>query len=282
MLTSLAPAKINLVLEVLGKFDNGYHEIRSLMQTINLYDTLSFELDDRISLECTEPSLQSPDNLVIQAAELLKEASGYDKGAKIGLEKRIPWGAGLGGGSSDAAATLVALNRLWNLGLGTPDMLKLAVKLGSDAAFFIYGGTAFTEGRGEKVTPLPIRLQERFIMLLPPLPKIRHKTQQLYARLNRQHFTHGQHTDKALEALSSNEVVNPSLMFNVFDGVAFDAFPGLEYYWRRFERAGATNIHLAGSGPIILTPVSSETRAKELHHCLRQEGLEVYPVSAAY
>ncbi len=100
MLTCVAPAKINLVLEVLGKRDDGYHEIRSLVQTISLCDVLSFESADKISFECAESSLQTSDNLVVQAAELLRKIIGYQKGAKIKLEKRIPWGAGLGGGRS--------------------------------------------------------------------------------------------------------------------------------------------------------------------------------------
>src|SRR4030043_1892880 len=154
MLKYLAPAKINLVLEVLSKRADGYHEIRSLIQAINLCDVFSFELADETSFECTEPSLQTSDSLVVQAAELLRKVGGYNKGAKIKLEKRIPWGAGLGGGSSDAAATLSALNRLWNLKLTISDLIEPAARLGSDVPFFIYGGTALIEGRGERVMPL--------------------------------------------------------------------------------------------------------------------------------
>src|SRR4030042_3173845 len=132
MLRYLAPAKINLVLEVLGKRADGYHEIRSLVQTINLCDVLSFELAGKTSFECTEPSLQTSDNLVVQADELLRKISGYRKGEKIKLEKRIPWGAGLGGGSSDAAATLSALNRLWRLKLTILDLIEPAASLGAD------------------------------------------------------------------------------------------------------------------------------------------------------
>src|SRR4030042_350653 len=129
MLRYLAPAKINLVLEVLSKRADGYHEIRSLVQAINLCDVLSFEVADKTSFECAEPSLQTSDNLVVQAAELLRKVGGYTKGAKINLEKRIPWGAGLGGGSSDAATTLSALNKLWGLKLETSDLIELAARL---------------------------------------------------------------------------------------------------------------------------------------------------------
>ena len=279
MLTSLAPAKINLVLEVLGKRDDGYHEIRSLVQTISLCDTISFELASGISLDCTEPSLQTSDNLAVQAAKMLREASGCKKGVKIELEKRIPWGAGLGGGSSDAAITLLALNKLWTLELATPNLVELAAKLGSDVPFFIHKGTALVEGRGEKVTPLVTSPPSWFVLLLPPLPKMPRKTQQLYARLDNHHFTQGQFIGKALEAWPENRQISPSLLFNVFDIIAFDAFPGLEKYWRCFEEAGAIDIHLGGSGPAIFAPVDSETSAEELHHRLCQQGLEAYFVS---
>ena len=279
MLTSLAPAKINLVLEVLSRRDDGYHEIRSLVQIISLCDVLSFGPAKGVSLECTEPGLQTSDNLVIQAAELLRKAGGYEKGVKIGLEKRIPWGAGLGGGSSDAAVTLLALDRLWELELTTSDLTELAAKLGSDVPFFIHKGTALVEGRGEKVTPLLASAPSWFVLLLPPLPQMPHKTQQLYARLDDQHFTEGQFVGKALEAWSQNRQISPFLLFNVFDNIAFDAFPGLEDYWRRFEEAGASDIHLVGSGPALFAPVDNETRAEELHQRLCQQGLEAYSVS---
>ena len=279
MLTSLAPAKVNLVLEVLGKRDDGYHEIRSLVKAIGLCDVLSFEAAEGISLACTEASLQSSDNLVIRAAELLKEISGCNSGVNIGLEKRIPWGVGLGGGSSDAAATLLALNKLWELDSAISDLVGLASRLGSDVPFFIHGGTALVEGRGEKVTPLASSLPSWFVLLLPPLPKMPHKTQQLYSWLHDQHSTDGGFTARAVETWSQNRQVDRSLLFNVFDEVAFDAFPGLEGYWRRFEEAGAAHIHLAGSGPALFAPVGDESEAERLCRLLGQQGLEACSVS---
>ena len=278
MLKYLAPAKINLVLEVLSKRADGYHEIRSLIRAINLCDVLSFELADETSFECTEPSLQTSDNLVVQAAELLKKVSGYNKGAKIKLEKRIPWGAGLGGGSSDGAVTLLALNKLWGLKLTTSDLVELAARLGSDVPFFIHGGTALIEGRGEKVTPLPASVMGWFVLLMPPLPKIPRKTQQLYSRLDARHFTEGQFAGKASKIWSRDRRLSPSLLFNVFDEVAFGAFPGLEDYWRRFEEAGGADIHLVGSGPALFAPVDSEAKAEEICQRLCQQGLEAYAV----
>jgi 4-diphosphocytidyl-2-C-methyl-D-erythritol kinase len=279
MLTCVAPAKINLVLEVLGKRDDGYHEIRSLVQTISLCDVLSFELADKISFECTEPSLQTSDNLVVRAAELLGEISGYKKGAKIKLEKRIPWGAGFGGGSSDAAATLLALNELWGLRLAIPALVELGAKLGSDVPFFIHGGTALIEGRGEKVTSLPGAVPGWFVLLMPSLPKICGKTRLLYSRLDARHFTGGQFVYRAFKIWSQDKQLSPPLLFNVFDKVAFGAFPGLEDYWKRFEGAGAKDIHLAGSGPALFAPVDSQGEAEAINQRLCQQGLEAYSVS---
>jgi 4-diphosphocytidyl-2-C-methyl-D-erythritol kinase len=279
MLKYVVPAKINLVLEVLGRRDDGYHDIRSLVQAVSLCDVLAFELADVISLKCSEPSLQTSDNLVIKAAELLREVSGCQRGASIKLEKRIPWGAGLGGGSSDAAATLLALNRLWELKLTTSDLVELAARLGSDVPFFIYGGAAWMEGRGEKVTPLPVSAASWFVLLIPPLPKIPDKTKQLYSRLDSGHFTNGHLVDIAVKSWSEDKQIATSLLFNVFDKVAFDAFPGIKAYWERFVEAGATDIHLAGSGPALFAPIDSESKAKEIHLRLSQQKLEGYAVS---
>ena len=182
MLTVRAPAKINLVLEVLGKYTN-YHQISSIIQTINIYDILNFKLDEKISFSCSESSLEH-DNLVTAAALLLKKETNYNKGAQIELRKNIPWGAGLGGGSSDAAATLLTLNKLWSLKLSTTELIHLSIKLGADVPFFIYGGTALIEGTGEKITPLPPLAPTCFVLLVPPLSKMRGKTKQLYAKLN--------------------------------------------------------------------------------------------------
>jgi len=216
---------------------------------------------------------------VIQAAELLRKISGYEKGAKIKLEKQIPWDAGLGGGSSDGAATLLALNRLWKLKLKTSDLIELAARLGSDIPFFIHGGAALIEGRGEKVTPLSISAPMWFVLLIPPLPKISNKTQQLYSRLDDRHFTDGQLVDRAVKIWSKDKQIASNLFFNVFDRVAFDAFPGLEDHWERFAEVGAKDMHLAGSGPALFTPVDSEAQAEKMCGQFRQQGLEAYAVS---
>ncbi len=276
MITFSAPAKINLIIEVLGRRSDGFHEIRSVLQTISLYDTLSFELAEGLYLSCSDPSLESPDNLAFRAASLLQEVTGGRKGARIEITKVIPVTAGLGGGSSDAATTLKGLNRLWETGLSLPELLPLASRLSSDAAFFIYGGTALVEGRGERISPLPPWPRTWFVLLMPPLPKPPRKTEGLYARLHSAHFTPGKLADRAIERLSRNEGVEPSLLFNVFERVGFDCFTGLEEYWGRFLEAGAGSVHLAGSGPALFTLLKEEAEAKRLHHRLQQQGLESY------
>ena len=274
MLTVYAPAKVNLVLEVLGEC-GAYHRISSILQTIDLHDVLSFELAEELSFSCSEAALQS-DNLATKAARLVKEATRCDKGARIELRKHIPWGAGLGGGSSDAAATLLALNQLWKLKLSTSDLLHLASELGSDVPFFIYGGTALVEGKGERVTPLPLLNATRFVLLVPPPGAIRDKTRQLYGKLNADCFTAGQYVRTAVSSLKQDGTVLPSMMFNAFERVAFDFFAGLSEARRVFREAGAPTIHLAGSGPCLFTPAPGKDLADELRSRLESQGMRCY------
>ena len=251
MLTVYAPAKINLVLEVLGK-DNDYHRISSIVQSIDLCDVLNFQLDEEVCFECDVPSLKR-DNLVPQAATLLKESTKCSLGTRIELRKHIPWGVGLGGGSSDAAATLLALNELWELRLSLSELVQLASELGSDVPFFIHKGTALVEGKGEKVTPLPSLPSTCFVLLVPPLPKISGKTKQMYGKLNAAHYTEGRFIQQALSYLKQGKMIGHSLMFNVFEMVAFDLFPGLDKYRKTLEEAGAPGVYLAGSGQCLFT-----------------------------
>jgi 4-diphosphocytidyl-2-C-methyl-D-erythritol kinase len=277
VLTVYAPAKINLALEVLGK-NNDYHRISSIVQSIDLCDILNFQLDEEIRFECDEPSLKS-DNLVERAAILLKERTKCSLGARIELRKHIPWDVGLGGGSSDAAATLVALNELWGLGLTLSGLVPLASELGSDVPFFIYRGTALVEGKGEKVTLLPSPPSICFVLLLPPLPKVSDKTKKMYNNLDATYFTKGQFVQAVLSSLMQRKAIDPGLMFNVFEKVAFDFFPGLDKYRKTLEEAGAPGVYLAGSGPCLFTFFSGEEKAGELCSRLGKQGLECYLAS---
>jgi len=283
MSTMYAPAKVNLVLEVLGK-DNDYHRIASIVQAIDLCDVLNFELDDELHFECDVPGLRS-DNLVMKAAMLLKENTKCGLGARIELRKRIPWGVGLGGGSSDAAATLLALNELWRLGLSVSHLVCLASGLGSDVPFFIRRGAALVEGKGEKVTPLPALPGTCFVLLVPPLPKVPDKTKQMYGRLRVADFTGGESVQRALACLRAGKGIDRSLMFNVFEGTAFDFFPRLGKYRQIMEEAGAPGVCLAGSGPCLFTVSPSKGEAGELFLRLKKQKLECYlafPFPQAY
>jgi 4-diphosphocytidyl-2-C-methyl-D-erythritol kinase len=168
----LAPAKLNLFLEVLGRRPDGYHEVETLMVAVNLYDRLSFSDDPTgaVALRCDDPALPTgSDNLVVKAAERLKAATGCPRGARIELSKAIPAQAGLAGGSSDAAATLVALDRLWGLN-SPPDRLgAVAAEVGSDVAFFLHTPAAICRGRGERVEPLPDPPELHFVLVCPPV-----------------------------------------------------------------------------------------------------------------
>ncbi len=159
-LTVSCPAKVNLFLETRGVRPDGYHEIETVMQAVTLYDTVVLHPRSKggIVFRCSDPSLPSGiDNLACRAAELLGREVSLPAGVSITLEKRIPYGSGLGGGSSDAAGVLVGLNELFGLGLPRERLCELCARIGSDVAFFVYGGTALCRGRGERVTPVEAR-----------------------------------------------------------------------------------------------------------------------------
>ena len=277
MTTLSAYAKINLTLEVLGRRADGYHDIASVMQTIDLADTLSFEKDDQVRLLCESPGLASPDNLVLRAAMLLQEAGKCRQGVKMRLQKAIPIAAGLGGGSSDAAATLLGLNEFWKLNLPLQQLIPLASELGSDVPFFLMGGTALVKGRGEWVTPLPA-LPHAWVVLLKPSIDIPSKTARLYAALEEADFTAGEWTERLVALLHQGIFPDASFLFNVFQRAAFAFYPGLFDYRQRFLDAGAATVHLAGAGPTLFVLVEDRSRGEELHQRLCGHGLEAYLV----
>ena len=274
MLTLQAPAKLNLTLEVLAKRQDGFHEIRSVIQTINLCDSLRFQLSQNIEYKCDALNWISEESLVSKATGLLQGVTGCTKGAVIEVSKRIPLVSGLGGDSSDAAATLRGLNKLWGLGLSRGELLKLAPQLGSDVAFFLYGGTALVKGKGEMVIPLPPLPQMWVVLVVPQVPRLPRKTEQLYASLKASHYTQGQITERLVERLREGGEFTPSLLFNTFENVAFATFSELSVYREYMIKAGATDVHLAGSGPALFTLVKDRSQAEELYLRLQQQGLE--------
>ena len=274
MLTVQAPAKINLTLEVLAKRPDGFHQVRSVIQTIDLCDSLRFQLSSSIEIKCDAPVWVAEESLVSKAVKLAQEATGCSKGVIIELNKRIPLTAGLGGDSSDAAATLLGLNQLWGLGLSHEMLLEMTSHLGSDVPFFLYGGTALVEGRGEVVTPLPPLPQRWIVLVVPDVPRLPEKTKQLYASLKASNFTDGQITERLVAALREKKEV--SILFNTFENVAFNRFSGLKVYREHIRKLGADNVHLAGSGPTLFSLVKDKAQAEELHTRCQQQGLESY------
>jgi len=278
MIKAYAYAKVNITFEVLGRRKDGYHDISSILQEVDLKDTLCFELDSSLTVDCNSTEIRAPDNLALKAAKLLKKESGHKGGAKITLQKGIPLAAGLGGGSSDAGATLVALNKLWKLKLPAETLVEMAAALGSDVPYFIRGGTALAEGRGERVTLLPPLLQAWIVLVNPSVQVPEFKTKAMYGALRPSHYSRGGHTKKAASVIRRDTVGGGLSLYNTFDSVAFEMYEGMEWYWEQFVSAGAAEVHLAGSGPTLFTILSDHTRAKVLYSSLVELGLETYLV----
>ena len=278
MLTVTAYAKINLTLEVLGRREDGYHDIISVMQTIGLCDTISLVESDRITLRSNLSSLETTSNLILRAADILKEHTGYSGGVEIYLHKSIPMSSGLGGGSSDAAATLKALVQLWQLSLPKEELSRLADAIGSDVTYFIIGNTAIVEGRGEQVQELP-PLHTEHLVVVAPTVDIQDKTANMYANLGIEEHTDGETSVSLRRCIEERRRPNSKLLFNAFEAVAFRMFPPLDNYREQMLNAGASWVHLAGSGPAMYTFAPSRRKAMVIASKLRRAGYRAYATS---
>ncbi|HLC30577.1 MAG TPA: 4-(cytidine 5'-diphospho)-2-C-methyl-D-erythritol kinase [Dehalococcoidia bacterium] len=272
-----AYAKLNLTLEVLGRRPDGYHEITSVLQTVSLADVLSFTPAPTLSLRCSDPALASEDNLALRAAQLLRETAGCTEGAEITLEKHIPIASGLGGGSADAAAALWSLNQLWDLRLPAAQVSDLAARLGSDVPFFLQGGTALAEGRGERVTQLPQARDAWFLVVRPPL-EIPTKTATLYGKLGQRQWTKGNATKQLVKALLRGEAIREAHLYNTFDAVAPSAYPAIGRWRRLLLEAAPSRPHLTGAGPALYIPVESGEHGREVAGRLPQGQAEIHVV----
>ncbi len=279
MITIEAPAKINLTIEVLGKRPDGYHEIRSAVQTVSLCDTLRFSLGKSIEIRSISPGWSAKQSIIPKAVDLIKAITGYAGGAVIEVEKRIPLMAGLGGDSSDAATVLRGLNELWRLGLSQEKLLELAPQLGSDVAFFLHGGTALMAGRGEKITPLSSFPHHYVILVNPATPHLSGKTAAVYAKLQPSHYTDGRITGQLVADLKSGREFNPARLFNTFENVVFTRGAELTTYRSHIRKIGAPHVHLAGSGPALFTLVKDRTHAEDMAVRLKNQGMETYLVA---
>ncbi len=271
----IAAAKINWTLEALGRCDDGYHEIRTLFQTIALHDTLTLSPADDLELRLvagSTPAWRPEDDLAHKAALALREEAGDPSlGALIELEKVVPAAAGLGGGSSDAAAVLRGLNRLWRLDFDATRLARIAASLGSDVPFFLTGGTAMAGGRGDEVAHLPDVLPTPLLVAVPR-DRLPQKTAVMYGRLRPQHYTAGEHTERLVEKLKAGEAVADDDIFNVFEAVFFDSMPLAATLAEECAERGACP-HLGGSGPSLffLQPPGDEVRER-----LRRAGVELF------
>lgn len=254
-----APAKINLTLEILGRRHDGYHNLVSIMQTLELRDRVTLTKSSDVRLSCDEHALETDDNLALVAAHALRDASGYDGGVEIKLEKHIPLASGLGGGSSDAAAVLIGLNRLWNVGMTMGELASLSLTLGSDVPYFLRAGTALVQGRGDDITPLPHASLDWVVVMSPDI-QLDNKTGTLYSRVGQDHYTRGLLSHKLAGRIRAGGDVPSQFLFNAFEPIARNMFPELSDAQAAFRSVGAAEVHLSGAGPSLFAlPPNRET-----------------------
>jgi 4-diphosphocytidyl-2-C-methyl-D-erythritol kinase len=268
-------AKVNLALEVLGPRADGYHDLVSLVHTINLADDLRVERANEVVCRAEGLEGEPEVNLVAQAADLLRETARVHAGADLTLIKHIPVAAGLGGGSADAAAALVALNGLWATRLRYSQLGGLAAQLGSDVPFFLRGGAALMCGRGERLEPLrPLPDQWLTLGVLPhALPD---KTATLYASLAPSDYSNGVSTRRAAAYLNDRRALDEADLRNAFARAARDVFPGLAAAWRDAEAACGRRFHLSGAGPALFALATDRADAQRVAADLEKLGLPAY------
>lgn len=273
-----APAKINLGLDALYKRQDGYHELEMIMASVDLADRLIFEelSEDKIVIE-TESSFLPIDrrNHVYQAAELLKSTFRLTQGVKIIIEKHIPVAAGLAGGSSDCAATLRGLNRLWNLGLSLEELAELGSKIGSDVPYCIHGKTAYVTGRGEKIDFLPT-MPQCWVVLVKP--KMSVSTSSIFGSLS---FNSIQHPDilGLKQAVEANDYfLMTEKIGNALEGVTIKRHPVIQQIKDRMMKYGADAALMSGSGPTVFALCDKKTRAQRIYNGLKGFCDEVYLV----
>lgn len=271
-----AHAKINLTLEVLGRRPDGYHEILSVVQAVEMHDLLNFSPDSDVILFSSSANLLTPGNLVLRAIDLVKTRAGTARGVAVKLEKAIPEAAGLGGGSSDAAATLRGLDRLWGLGMTDARRTELSGLLGSDVVFFSTGAsTCLMEGRGEKVSVLRPLPRSYVVLLKPPL-QIPDKTRTMYSLLGPSLYTRGEPTRSVMDMVAKGDSLSQACCYNVFEPVAFSRYPVLREYKQHLLTAGAEVVGLAGSGPTLYTMTPDRERAEYINRQVQKKKLTSY------
>ena len=268
-----APAKINFTLEVLGKRLDGFHEVRMLMAGVSLFDELSFEAWDECVLESDHPSLDcGAGNIILKAARLLQKKAGGVRaglGARIHLKKRIPLGAGLAGGSTDAAAALKGLNRLWDLGLDMAELSKLGAQLGSDIPFCLESGWAVASGRGEKLKLLNQRKKFHLVLLNPGFEV---STKWAYQNIDSRPGSKRNLSALVYEALDAKdfERVN-KLALNDLERVTAREYSEIGQMRQSLTDAGAEVTRMSGSGPTVWGLFKDEAAAQKAEKSLKSK-----------
>ena len=266
-----ANAKINLFLDILGKRKDGYHNIKTIFQEISLSDDIFIcsprlqsgvseaNVKNRIKILCDNPKIPTDKrNLVFKAADAIKKYSGIKKGVLIKIKKRIPVGAGLGGGSSDAAAVLGGLNKLWNLKLTTNQLVKIGKQIGADVPFFIYGGRCLGEGIGAQLTPLKIRKKEWYVLVNPPFEI---STKVVYSQL-----TKPRKTDKIKRYI------------NRLEDVVIPLYPEIKKIKDLLVENGVEFSLMSGSGSCVFGFVKNRITGIRIKNRLKKDGYAVWLV----
>jgi 4-diphosphocytidyl-2-C-methyl-D-erythritol kinase len=271
-LTINACAKINLTLEVVRRLPCGYHELRTIFQQVALCDTLTLDdsRDSSIELTCDDAGLAiGPENLVWRAADLLRRRFCPQRGVRLHLRKRIPIGGGLGGGSADAAATLVGMNRLWGLGLAQDDLMRLGAELGMDVPFCILGGTALGAGRGDIVEPL-VSLPPTAVVIAHPGASV--STAQAYACLRPEHMGGGARTAAMAAAIARRDMAAVAAgLHNVFEQDIMARLPAIGRVKTLMLDNGAWNAALTGSGACVFALARSAGEAERIAAAVGRE-----------
>lgn len=277
-----ALAKINLGLDVVGKRVDGYHQVRMVMQTVRLYDQVKLSMKERSGITVKTNLFYLPvneDNLVYKAAKLLMDEFGIHQGVMIDLKKFIPVAAGLAGGSSDAAAVLVGMNRLFQLGLSKGDLMKRGVSIGADVPYCIMRGTALAEGIGEELTPLPAMPKCRILIAKPA---VHVSTKFVYTNLRADELADHPDIDGQIEALRKGDLHRlADKMGNVLETVTVPAYPVIGEIKRVMIAGGAIGAMMSGSGPTVFGLFEDERKAKHTYEKLRGGNLakQVYLTS---
>ena len=265
-----AYGKINLALDVLKKREDGYHEVRMIMQTVDLFDRLTLEDRDEpgISLKTNLSFLPCDENnLCYKAASLLMDEFGVKRGVSIDLEKRIPVAAGMAGGSTDAAAVMVGVNRLFSLGLKKEELMECGVKIGADVPYCVMRGTALSEGIGEILTPLPAMVECPVVIAKPPVSV---STKFVYGSLKADEITDHPKVDDMIEAIKAHDLRGVAgTMANVLESVTIPEYPVIGQIKEFLLEHGALNSLMSGSGPTVFALFEDEATAQMAAEALR-------------